>query len=83
MNSSIYFQLALFLIVLFACAWPLGGYINDVMSGESKTINRLFGPAERLLYRVCGVDPNSEMSWKQQTTKLSPVKSVNPTCARS
>ena len=64
MNSSIYFQLALFLIVLFACAWPLGGYINDVMSGESKTINRLFGPAERLLYRVCGVDPNSEMSWK-------------------
>ena len=64
MNSSIYFQLALFLIVLFACAGPLGLYINSVMAGESKLINRLFGPLERLLYRICGVDPNAEMGWK-------------------
>lgn len=64
MNSSIYFQLALFLIVLFACAIPLGHYIAGVMSGAEGRITRLLGPLERFIYRLCGVDHNAEMSWK-------------------
>jgi K+-transporting ATPase ATPase A chain len=64
MNSSIFFQLALFLIVLFIFAVPLGGYIADVMSEEDSKVKRLFGPVERFTYRVCGVDQNAEMGWK-------------------
>ncbi len=64
MNSSIYFQLALYLIVLFACAFPLGGYIAGIMSGTDNKVTRIFGPLERFIYRLCGVDHNVEMGWK-------------------
>jgi len=65
MNASIYFQLALFLAVLMLCAWPLGSYIANIMSGEGYRFVRLFKPAERWIYRLCGVDPEIEMGWKQ------------------
>ncbi|PRC91180.1 potassium-transporting ATPase subunit KdpA [Solimicrobium silvestre] len=64
MNSSIHFQLALFLIVLMLCAVPLGGYIARIMSGEGNAVTRLIGPIERFIYRICGVDHNTEMGWK-------------------
>ena len=64
MNSSIYFQLALFLTVLFIFAFPLGSYIASVMSDEDSKIKRVFGPVERFIYRICGVDHNVEMGWK-------------------
>ncbi|TDK68691.1 potassium-transporting ATPase subunit KdpA [Sapientia aquatica] len=64
MNSSIHFQLALFLIVLLILAVPLGSYIATVMSGEGNLATRLLRPVEKLIYRVCGVDPETEMGWK-------------------
>ncbi len=65
MNSSIYFQLPLYLAVLLLCAYPLGSYISAIMAGEGNQLVRLFKPAERLIYRICGVDPETEMGWKQ------------------
>jgi len=65
MNSSIYFQLALFLVVLFVCAWPLGSYITQVMEEGGNRLTRPFRPVERLFYRLCGVDEQTEMGWKQ------------------
>jgi len=64
MNSSIYIQLALFLIVLFALSFPLGGYIARIMSGDESRVTRIFGPVERFIYRICGVDESVEMGWK-------------------
>ena len=64
MNSSIFFQLALFLIVLFIFAVPLGSYIANVMSEEDSKVKSVFGPVERFIYRICGVDHNVEMGWK-------------------
>ena len=67
MNSSIYFQLALYLVVLLLCAYPLGSYMSAIMAGESNRAAALFKPVERLIYRVCGIDPETEMGWKQYT----------------
>ncbi|MET3107279.1 K+-transporting ATPase ATPase A chain [Oxalobacteraceae bacterium GrIS 2.11] len=64
MNSSIYFQLALFLLVLFALAFPLGGFIARVMSDQDSRFTRFLGPLERFIYRICGVDHQVEMGWK-------------------
>ncbi len=64
MNSSIFFQLGLFLVVLFILAIPLGSYIAGVMSDGECQAKRWFGPVERFIYRISGVDQQAEMGWK-------------------
>ena len=64
MNSSIFFQLGLFLVVLFILAIPLGSYIAGVMSDDECQAKRWFGPVERFIYRISGVDQQAEMGWK-------------------
>ncbi|WP_028210437.1 potassium-transporting ATPase subunit KdpA [Paraburkholderia mimosarum] len=64
MNTSNLLQTGLFIVVLLALAVPLAGYITRVLDGRSRVV-RLFAPLENLLYRVAGVDPQAEMSWKR------------------
>src|SRR5512143_2440543 len=32
--------------------------------GEPIFLGRIFGPLERLIYRLCGIQPDQEMDWK-------------------
>jgi len=38
-----------------------------VFEGDQKPLPRLLGPIERLLYKLCGVDPKVQQDWKQYT----------------
>ena len=58
-------QLALYLIVLLALAWPLGVYMARVFDGPSPWLVRVLGPLERGIYRVCGVRPDEQMGWRR------------------
>jgi K+-transporting ATPase ATPase A chain len=58
-------QLALLLSVVWLVAKPLGIYIARVFEGRACGLDRLLGPLERALYRMAGISPSSEMSWKQ------------------
>jgi potassium-transporting ATPase potassium-binding subunit len=58
-------QLAFYVVVLIALAKPLGAYMARIYEGEPVFLNRLGAPFERLLYRVCGVDPQREMRWTE------------------
>jgi len=62
-NTYAIAQLGLFLVVLFVTSYPLGWYINKVMTGALTWTVRMFGPLERALYRCSGVDASMEMSW--------------------
>ncbi|HWT37086.1 MAG TPA: potassium-transporting ATPase subunit KdpA, partial [Paraburkholderia sp.] len=64
MNANNLMQSALFIVVLLAAAVPVARYLAAVMDGSSRVV-RVFGPLERALYRVAGIDPHSEMGWKQ------------------
>ncbi|WP_175971476.1 potassium-transporting ATPase subunit KdpA [Burkholderia sp. BCC0322] len=64
MNANNLLQSLLFIVVLLAAAVPVSRYLTAVMDGSSR-IARVFGPLERALYRIAGVDANSEMNWKQ------------------
>ncbi|VWD40953.1 ATPase [Burkholderia lata] len=64
MNANNLFQMALFVVVLLAAAVPVARYLSAVMDGSSRVV-RMFGPLERALYRIAGVDAGSEMNWKQ------------------
>ncbi|MBR8509500.1 potassium-transporting ATPase subunit KdpA [Burkholderia cenocepacia] len=66
MNANNLLQTALFIIVLLAAAVPVARYLSAVMDGSSRVL-RVFGPLERALYRIAGVDAGTEMNWKQYT----------------
>ena len=58
-------QLAVYVIVLLALAWPLGVYMARVFDGPEPWLVRALGPVERAIYRACGVNPEEEMGWKR------------------
>jgi K+-transporting ATPase ATPase A chain len=64
MTANGWIQIGLFALVVFAITKPLGIYMYRVFEGERQPLPRVFGPVERLLYRLCGVDPRKEQSWK-------------------
>jgi len=59
------------LLVLLAISTPLlGSYMAKVYGGGKAPGDRMFGPVERLVYRVCGVDESSEQRWTTYAISL-------------
>ncbi|MFB3892265.1 MAG: potassium-transporting ATPase subunit KdpA [Phycisphaerae bacterium] len=58
-------QIVLFLLVLLALVKPLGWYMARVYEGTPCGLDHVLGPVERLIYRICGVNPAGEMSWQR------------------
>jgi K+-transporting ATPase ATPase A chain len=65
MTGSGGLQIALYLVVLIALAKPLGRFMARVFEGRPCGLDRVLGPLERGLYRVCGVDAARETGWKE------------------
>jgi len=64
MTFNGYVQLGLYMVVLLALAKPLGAFMARVYTGQSRGLDRVLGPLERLIYRLCGVRAEEEMGWK-------------------
>jgi K+-transporting ATPase ATPase A chain len=58
-------QVVLYFAVLTALAIPLGGFMARVYAGQRTSLSPVFGPVERLLYRVSGVKADDDMHWKR------------------
>ena len=56
-------QLAAFAVFLTLLTKPLGLYMADVFEGRRTLLSRFLVPGERLIYRVCGVDPERQQEW--------------------
>jgi potassium-transporting ATPase potassium-binding subunit len=57
-------QLGFFLVVLIALTKPVGLYMARVYENKPVVLDRVLGPVERLIYRLCGSRINDEMNWK-------------------
>lgn len=57
-------QIGLYLLVLLACAKPLGLFMAKVLEGQPTFLTKILSPIERLIYRLSGVRPEAEQSWK-------------------
>jgi len=55
----------MFLGILMLLAVPLGRYMAKVFTGKRTLISFIIRPLESVIYRICRVDENEEMSWKQ------------------
>ncbi len=66
------------LIVALAVSIPLlGGYMARVFGGGAAPLDRVFGPLERLIYRVCGIDPKGEQRWRTYALSLLAFSGVS------
>ena len=60
-------QILFFALLIFAITKPLGLYMFRVFEEDHQPLPRLLGPIERLLYKLCGVNPKVQQDWKQYT----------------
>jgi K+-transporting ATPase ATPase A chain len=64
MNLYSWLQILIFMATLLLLAKPLGTYMAKIYQGERFFLDRVLGPVERFLYRLSGIDSQSEMTWK-------------------
>ena len=69
MTAASFGLIALALALMLVLVKPLGAYIAQVMEGQSWAL-RAGAPLERLLYRLAGIDPRTEMGWKRYMIAL-------------
>ncbi|MFA6133089.1 MAG: potassium-transporting ATPase subunit KdpA [Phycisphaerae bacterium] len=58
-------QVVVFLAAVALLVRPLGAYMARVYEGRPCGLDRVLGPLERLIYRICGVKASAEMNWQR------------------
>lgn len=74
MESGIWVS-ALIIIAATAIAIPLGKYIAKVYKDE-KTFLDFLNPVENFIYKICGINAQGEMDWKQNMIALLTINMV-------
>ena len=70
MSVQGWLQIACFAGIVALLVKPLGGYLCRVYAGEHTVLQPIFGPVERALYRLAGIDASTEHSWYGYTVAL-------------
>ena len=65
MTANGWFQILLFLALIFLITKPLGIFMTRVFNREKTFLDPALRPIEKLLYRLTGVDENHEMRWTE------------------
>ncbi len=65
MTANGWFQILLFLALIFVITKPLGIFMARVFNRERTFLDPVLRPVERLLYRLTGVDETHEMRWTE------------------
>ncbi|MEG7364152.1 potassium-transporting ATPase subunit KdpA [Pseudomonas citronellolis] len=70
MNSHDVLLIAAFFALVLLPAPLLGRFYYKVMEGERTFLSPVLAPVERLVYRICGIDPRAEQDWKTYTLAM-------------
>ena len=70
MTANGWFQIGLYVLVLFLITKPIGIFLTRVFERQKTFLDPLLRPVERLIYRLCGVDENKEMRWTEYGTTM-------------
>ena len=70
MTLNGFLQLGIYFLVLLAVTKPLGVYMTKIFSGERMILSGIFGPLERLIYRICRIDEHEEQHWTAYTAAM-------------
>lgn len=58
-------QIVVTLLIIGLLVKPVGIYLEKVFNYEETRLNQFFGPVERVIYRLIGVDEKEHMGWKK------------------
>jgi K+-transporting ATPase ATPase A chain len=70
MTANGWFQIAVFLALIFLVTKPLGVFMARVFNRERTFMDPVLRPIERLLYRVTMVDEDHEMRWTEYAVSM-------------
>lgn len=77
MSSASWLQFLLLVALVLVTAPVLGRYMARVYGGGAAPGDGVFGPVERLVYRVCRVDPDREQRWTTYALSLLAFSAVS------
>jgi potassium-transporting ATPase potassium-binding subunit len=70
MTTNGIIQILLFFGIILALTKPMGVYMTHVYTGERTFLGFIFGPVERFIYRITGIEPDEEMNWKHYAAAM-------------
>ena len=70
MTANGWLQFSIFFALLLALMRPLGIYIARVLEGERTFLDPVLRPIERAIYKLCGIQPDEEMTWREYSVAL-------------
>src|SRR4051812_49199922 len=70
MTANGWFQILLFLAVVFLITKPIGIFLTRVFNRERTFLDPVLRPIERLLYRLTRVDEHHEMRWTEYAAAM-------------
>src|ERR1700721_740700 len=65
MSANGWLQFFVYSIVLLLTVKPVGLYLARVLDGKRTWLDPVLRPAERLIYKLSGVNAEHEMHWRQ------------------
>jgi K+-transporting ATPase ATPase A chain len=65
MSANGWFQIALFIAVVFLLTKPIGNFLGRVFNRERTLLDPVLAPIERLIYRLTGISADKEMKWTE------------------
>lgn len=75
MNSELLGIILIYgLVVLLAL--PLGRYIGKIFNYENTWLDKIFNPIDKLFFKIGGIDPTKQMTWKQHLVALLSINIV-------
>jgi K+-transporting ATPase ATPase A chain len=77
MTANGWFQIGLYVLVLFLITKPIGIFLTRVFERQKTFLDPLLRPVERVIYRVCGIDETKEMRWTEYGTTMLMFSAVS------
>jgi potassium-transporting ATPase potassium-binding subunit len=68
--TDVFLETGVFFLAILALTKPLGLFMKRVFSGEKTFLDPVLVPVERLVYRLGGVDPKADQSWRSYGTAM-------------
>ncbi|WP_294200349.1 potassium-transporting ATPase subunit KdpA, partial [uncultured Chryseobacterium sp.] len=75
MNTEILGLVVMFAITVVIGIF-LGKYIAGVYGYKKTFLDKIFQPAENLIYKISGINPNKQMTWKQNMFAMLTINLV-------
>jgi K+-transporting ATPase ATPase A chain len=70
MTANGWFQIGLYVFVIFLVTKPIGVFMTRVFNRERTFLDPVFRPIEKLVYRLTGVDEKREMRWTEYAVAM-------------